>query len=96
MEEAYCPKRRSDVRVRHVEGESVILDRQTGRIHQLNRTASYLWERCDGHATLEDLCAHLLQAFDVEAQTAAADVAAIVRQLQTLHLLDSCGGLPPP
>jgi len=91
---AYYPKRRSDVRVRLVEGETVILDRQAGRIHQLNRTASYIWERCDGQSTLEDLSAQLLQAFDVDAQVAADDMAAMVGQLRTLHLLESCGGLP--
>jgi hypothetical protein len=85
---AHYPKRRSDVRVRPIEGETVVFDRQGGFIHQLNCTASYIWERCDGQSTLEDLTEEVVKAFEVDAKIAADDVAAIVGQLHTLHLLE--------
>jgi hypothetical protein len=76
--------------MRIVEGETVILDRPGGLIHQLNRTASYIWDRCDGQSTLVEIGQQLVEAFDVDAKTAADDVAAIVGQLRRLNLLESC------
>jgi hypothetical protein len=84
------PKRRSGVHMRIVEGETVILDRPGGLIHQLNRTAGYIWDRCDGQSTLVEIGQQLVEAFDVDAKTAADDVAAIVGQLRRLNLLESC------
>jgi hypothetical protein len=82
------PKRRSDLSVRVVEGETVIFDRHGGLIHQLNPTASWLWERCDGHSTIDDLVHQLIQAFDVEPETATRDVTAMMLQFQQLNLLE--------
>src|SRR5690242_1673573 len=85
---APCPKRRSDVRSHLIEGETVVLDRQAGLIHQLNDTASYVWERCDGQSTVSDIAHQLAQAFDVDLTVATRDVRAMVAQLEALHLLE--------
>src|SRR5215475_8639255 len=85
---AHYPKRRSGVHVRIVEGETVILDRREGLIHQLNRTASYVWDRCDGQSTLVDIGQQLVATFDVDANTAVDDVAAVVEQLRRLNLIE--------
>jgi Coenzyme PQQ synthesis protein D (PqqD) len=82
-----CPKRRSDVTSRLVDGEMLVLDRRAGLIHQLNHTASFVWERCDGQSTLSDIAHQLVHAFDVDPNVAARDVSAMVMQLQELHLL---------
>ncbi len=42
------PQRRSDIIYRTIEGETVILNRNEGRLHQLNPTASFIWNCCDG------------------------------------------------
>lgn len=83
------PKRRPDLTVRIVDGETVVLDRQKGLIHQLNRTASYIWDQCDGTSTLEAIVARFSEAFAVDRKTATADVTATVLQLQQLQLLES-------
>src|SRR6266849_1109448 len=83
----HYPKQRSDVRVRLVEGETVVFDRRCGLIHQLNPTARYIWERCDGTATVAGIAQHLAEAFGVDPQPAAADVVALIEQLHTLELL---------
>ena len=87
-----CPKQRSGVSVRVVEGETVVLDRNQGLIHQLNRTASYIWDRCNGRFTVREIAHQLADAFDIEPQTATRDVAAVVEQLQELQLLESSAG----
>jgi len=84
---AQYPQQRSDVRVCRVEEEMIVFDRRCGLIHQLNPTARYIWERCDGTATVADIAQHLAEAFGVDPQTAAADVVALMEQLHTLELL---------
>ena len=84
----YYPKQRSDVRVRVVDGETIVFDRRRGLIHQLNPTARYIWECCDGHVTVTDIAQQLAEAFEVDLQTAADDVAALVAQLHALELLE--------
>lgn len=87
-EPADHPKRRVDVNVRMVDGEVVVLDRQSDLIHQLNHTASYIWDRCDGHSTVAEIAQQLAAAFDVDAHTAVQDVETTIRQLHGLGLLD--------
>ena len=82
-----CPKRRPDVISRLLDGEMLVLDRRAELIHQLNQTASFVWERCDGQFTLSDIAHQLVHAFDVDPNVAARDVSAMIIQLQELHLL---------
>lgn len=83
-----CPKRRLDVGARLIDGEAIVLDRQAGLVHQLNRTASYVWERCDGHSTVTDIAHQLAHAFDVDPTVAIHDVQMIIRQMHDSHLLE--------
>jgi len=87
MAEIY-PKRRSDVIVREVDHETVVLDRKGELVHQLNQTAGYIWDRCDGESTVTDIANQLAEAFDVDPDTARKDGAAIVSQLGQLNLLE--------
>jgi Coenzyme PQQ synthesis protein D (PqqD) len=82
------PRRRSDVRARSVQGEVVVLDRRADLVHQLNRTAGFIWERCDGRTTPQDIADQLVEAFAVDAGTAAASVTAALQQLEQLGLLE--------
>ncbi len=82
------PKRRTDVNSRVVEEETVVLDRHHEFIHQLNLTATYIWERCDGKASIEDIAAQLAETFDVASEIALKDVVQVIRQFQDLQLLD--------
>jgi len=88
------PKRRVDVNVRMVDGEVVVLDRQSDLIHQLNHTASYIWGRCDGQSTVAEIANQLAAAFQVDADTAVQDVATTIRQLHSIGLLESLRNLP--
>jgi PqqD family protein of HPr-rel-A system len=83
------PKKRDDVSARVIAGETVVLDRDGGRVHQLNATASYVWERCDGRASAAEIARDLAEKYDVEPDRAADDVASLVGQFQELGLLES-------
>lgn len=84
-----CPKRRTNVSSRTIEGETVVLDRSNEQIHQLNQTASYIWERCDGASTLQAIAQQLAETFAVDGETATRDVSGVVAQFHTLHLLET-------
>jgi hypothetical protein len=86
------PRRRSDVSVRVVEGEIIVWDRQAGLIHQFNRTATRVWECCDGAHTVAAIADRLTQDFDVDPATARRDVAAVVAQLRQLNLVEPRSG----
>lgn len=65
----------------------MILDRASGRIHQLNQTATFVWRRCDGSHRSADIVAGLVDRFDVRGEIAADDVERILAQFDDLDLL---------
>jgi hypothetical protein len=83
------PKRRSGLRARAVDGEIVILDRHRHLVHQVNQTARFIWERCDGRHTVAHIARELARDFDVDVVAAERDVAAAVRQLEAAGLVDT-------
>ena len=66
-----------------------MLDRHGGRVHQLNATASYVWDRCDGRLTEAEIADDLMEAFDVQPAQAVSDVGAVIGQFRELGLLES-------
>ena len=84
-------KRQGDVTARVVGDECVLLDRDAGLVHQFNVTASFVWDRCEGWSTVDDIAARMAERFDVDPGVARVDVAAVVRQLLDLKLLDANG-----
>src|SRR5712692_2073425 len=88
------PRRRSDVNSRVVDGETVVLDRQNGLIHQLNHTATYIWERCDGRATVGEIAAPPAWKFGVASEVADKDFWKVTRPFQDLQLLEALPDQP--
>jgi hypothetical protein len=82
------PKRRSDLSARHAEGETLILDRVGGVIHQLNPTASKIWELCDGDSSVEEIVAQIVEVFEVDARTASHDTDQSIVNFRSLNLLE--------
>lgn len=95
VEVDWAPRRREGLRTRDVDGETVALDTDRQLVHQLNRTAGFIWDRCDGTRTVSEIARDLAAAFDVDLSTAAADVAATVRQLEAAGLVEAPGSTAP-
>jgi Coenzyme PQQ synthesis protein D (PqqD) len=81
------PKQRNDIHTRVVDGETVILDRRQNLIHQLNHTATRVWDCCDGQTSLTEIALQLTEAFDVPQEIAVRDVTTVIQQFHDLHLL---------
>jgi hypothetical protein len=83
------PKRRSDLNCRTIQGETVILNRKDGRLHQLNPTASFIWGCCDGNSNIAEIMDRLVSAYEVDSSTARKDVEEVVSKLQNSNLLET-------
>jgi hypothetical protein len=89
------PMRRPGLRARVVDGEVVILDLRRQLVHQVNQTARYIWDRCDGSHTPLHIAGELARDFDVDLATAERDVAAAIRRLEAASLVDTHPGPAP-
>lgn len=73
-------------KLREVCGESIVVPEGRALVNfnkmiSLNETAAYLWKNVEGKDfEVEDLKALLLDAYDVDEQTASRDAAAIARK----------------
>jgi Coenzyme PQQ synthesis protein D (PqqD) len=82
------PKRRSDLNWRTIDGETLILNREEGRLHQLNPTASFIWDCCDGHSNIAEIIDRLASVYEVDARTACKDVEEVLFNLRSSKLLE--------
>ncbi len=83
------PKRRSDLNYRTIDGETVILNRKDGRLHQLNATASFIWDCCDGNSNIAEIIDRLVRAYEVDSSTARKDVGEVLSKLRNSNLLET-------
>jgi hypothetical protein len=57
------------------------------KVFKLNKTASYLWEHCDGKKTAAELIKKLCAEFDVDEATALKDALEFIEKMQNKQLL---------
>jgi hypothetical protein len=74
--------------VRTVDGEAVVLDKESGTVHHLNSTASFIWSQLDGRTSTPQLVERVAAKFDVDSEIASRDVNGLIAQFQALHLLE--------
>ena len=73
--------------VRRAGDELVVLDLDSELVHNLNDTASLIWENVDELGSSERLARLLVERFEISADTALSDVRAIVEQMESVRLL---------
>ena len=83
------PKRRIDVTTRDVNGETLILDRMREEVHQLNKSASYVWQRCDGKTSVAEIAQSMVHEFNVRPEDVERDLAGLIARFSDLKLLES-------
>ena len=84
---SYAPIIRTGLVTREVDGECLVLDRQSEKIHQLNATAWFIWEHCDGERSIQSIAEEVAKAFGIALGDAERDVEATVARFQELGLL---------
>lgn len=74
---------------RVLDGEAVVVTPSDSKMHTLNEVGTWLWERCDGTRSVADLIDELIDEFDVDEDTAKADVTGFVRALVDRGVLEA-------
>ena len=64
-----------------LEGETVLLDLNSGRYYTLNRVGTAIWEHCAGKQSLQDIHATLCERFEASSERIADDLLALVTHL---------------
>jgi hypothetical protein len=57
------------------------------KVFKLNKTASYIWEHCDGKKTVAELIKAMCGEFDVDEITARKDAFEFIEKMQNKQLL---------
>jgi len=81
----------SHVYHRALHDEVVLLDPRTDAYLGLNPTAAVAWDVLASGGTPEDAAAALIEQFAVDAETAHADIAALIGDLLARGLLEPAG-----
>ena len=80
-------KRLDGLILRKVRRDLLLLDTESHQIHQLNETASFIWDKWEHVPDAVEIAKLLAQKFDVDEHVALSDVSAMVGRLRELNLL---------
>lgn len=70
-----------------VDGEIVALDREGGDVLGFNSTASEVWRLLDKPRSLGEICAAMLERYEVPADLCEQEVSALLDQLVAMRLI---------
>jgi hypothetical protein len=80
---------RNNLTVQSVDDEALILDIDGNQIHQLNATASFIWDVCANFVSIDQITERVVERYAVEPTKAKADVEEVIKQLLAIGLLKS-------
>lgn len=69
-------------------GESVILNLKNGTYYGLNELGSVIWEFIQEPKTVTAICESILQEYEVDSETCASSVQALLSDLVEAHLIE--------
>lgn len=93
IDETAMPRRSASVSSIDIDGDRLLLEPVTNRIHQLDRLGSLVWSVLDGDATLGELVDDFADAFSTPRDVVEEDLTRLVSELARYGLLD--GTVPP-
>ena len=85
-------KRSSDFLLRSVAGKQVLVPVGSAAVAfpgmvNVNAAGSYIWQLLEQEQTLDTLVVAITEKYEVDADTARADVEAFVNKLQSVHAI---------
>lgn len=94
IDERSSPSRGGAVHTIELDGEAVLLDEATNRLHLLNATGTLVWACFDGTSTVADIVTDLSDELGEPRDAVLVDTLAVIRQLAEQGLLED--GSPGP
>jgi len=88
IDNAFIPQPRTDIVLQDVDGESLILDNNENLIHQLNDTATFIWQYCNGKNTVSDIVSLLVGHYNISEEDAVCDVTETIENFKGLNLFN--------
>src|SRR5439155_4146972 len=82
------PKVRHSLAVVELDGEAVVFDAATRRLHHLNPSATLVFHLLDGKATVKQHAARIAEAFVLPADEVEHQIRALVREFRKADLLE--------
>jgi len=82
------PRQNQDTPTRTIEGEAVVITPDDSQLHNLNLTATHIWERANGEHALEDIFQEMIETFEVEEKELREDILEFINESQSKGMLD--------
>jgi hypothetical protein len=79
--------RREGIVVKKINDETLVYDTERHQAHCLNENAALIWEHCDGHRTVKDLCSLLNIGKDASQQQKEQMIWIALTRLEKVGLL---------
>jgi len=79
---------RANLSSQNIDGELVILDKDSSQIHQLNSVASVIWQHIESGLDVNAISEQLVSCFDIDEATARTDLNKVLQQFKELQLLN--------
>ena len=86
---AVKPKIREDLTIEELDGEAVVYDEESTELHHLNRTATIVFDLCDGSATMAEMAEDISAVFGVPVNQVEPEVRALIRRFRKIDLLET-------
>jgi len=67
--------------------EMILLDRNSERVHQLDKVGTRILACCDGTMSVDGIVARLLQEFEVSEKQLLKDVSGLLERMRVLNIL---------
>jgi len=85
-------KTNPDFILRQIAGENILVPcgeaaKRINGLINLNSTAAFIWKNLDSVRDLDELTMQVMEAFDVDEETAARDVAGLTKELTMIGMV---------
>jgi len=86
------PMRKDEVIWRRI-GDTIVVIKEDGlSSHTLNKTASFIWELCDGNLEIDEIATKLHEHFEVSPEDARSDVHNMIEELTLAGIVQRTKG----
>lgn len=79
---------------RKIAGESILIPirkqlNQVNSLYVLNETAAAIWDRIDGHSSMDDILNSLAREFEVSAEQLSQDASTLIHDLLSIEAIEA-------